>query len=45
MEEVFVWSYFVFGFLVTYDTLDVAAWLGWMRRDISDDTRAFASKQ
>jgi hypothetical protein len=37
---------FVFGFgvLITYDTLGVAAWLGWMRRDISDDIRAFASR-
>lgn len=33
----------VFGVLIiTYDTLGVAEWSGWMRRDISDDTKDFA---
>jgi hypothetical protein len=43
-EFFFVCCGFVFGVLIIYDTLGVAEWLGWMRRDVLDDTRAFASK-
>lgn len=32
--------FFVSGVLITYDTLGVAEWMGWTRREISDDTRS-----
>jgi hypothetical protein len=35
----------VYGVLITYDTLGVDEWLGWMRRDRLDNTKDFESNE